>query len=317
MPPDANDSRRRSGVEGPTLAVAAATYAAFGLLTWFYPVLPWWVVLVGGGYVVCLHGSLQHEAVHGQPTRWPWVNALVVFPSLWLWLPYGYYRETHLAHHRDERLTDPADDPESNYVSPADWAAMGPLHRAIRRALTTLAGRLVLGPPYAAWRVAARLAGAVREGDGPHLRHWLLHVPAVAVVLVWAIGVCGIPPVEYVLLFAYPGLSLTLLRSFAEHRAAAAPAQRTAIVEAGPVMGLLYLNNNLHALHHAEPGLVWHERPRRFRARRDELLAANGGYRFRGYGELFARYLFTGKEPPVHPLAAVHPLTTIHPLAAV
>jgi len=310
MPSVSSASRRAPGsriesADWPTLAVAVATYAAYALLTWFYHDLPWWAVLAGGGYVVCLHGSLQHEAVHGQPTRWPWVNALIVFPSLWLWLPYSYYRETHLAHHRDERLTDPADDPESYYVSPAGWAAMGKPHRTIRRALTTLAGRLVLGPPYAVWRVAVDAVRAVRRGDREHLRHWLPHLPAVAVVLVWAIGVCRIPPAEYVLLFVYPGLSLTLLRSFAEHRAAAAVAQRTAIVEAGPAMGLLYLNNNLHALHHAEPGLVWHQRPRRYRARRDELLAANGGYRFRGYGEQFARYLFKGKEPAVHPLATI------------
>jgi fatty acid desaturase len=295
-------SRVRCSIDLPTVAVAAGIYISFGLLTWFYAALPWWFVAVAGGYVVCLHGSLQHEAVHGYPSRWPWLNALVVGPSLWLWLPYTLYRDTHLAHHRDDRLTSPLDDPESNYVTPDQWARMHPLHRRLRMAMGTLLGRLVLGPPYFVVRAAARLVGKIFEGDAAYVRHWLLHLPGAAVVIVWVVPVCGIPIGEYVLLFAYPGLSLTLLRSFAEHRAKEPVAARTGVVEAGPIMGLLYLHNNLHALHHAEPGLAWHRRPRRYREREEELLAANGRYRFDGYGALFQRYLLTRKEPLIHPL---------------
>jgi len=47
--------------------------------------------------------------------------------------------------------------------------------------------------------------------------------------------------------------------------------ERTAIVDAGRIVGLLYLYNNLHALHHAEPGTVWHQRPARYRLRQAEL----------------------------------------------
>ena len=291
-----------NAVDLPTIAVAAAVYASFLLVTWFYDALPWWAVAVCGGAIVCLHGSLQHEAMHAQPTRTTWLNALLVFPSLWLWLPFSLYRETHLAHHRDERLTDPLEDPESNYVHPAAWQAMGPLHRLIRRAMATLLGRLLLGPPYIALRTFATLARRLGRGDWPYLRHWLLHIPAVALVLLWVIGVCGIPLGEYLLLFVYPGMALTLLRSFAEHRAAVEVAHRTALIEAGPVMSLLYLNNNLHLVHHNEPGLPWHRRPARYRACRAALLEANGGYRFRSYGELFARYLLRAREPMVHPL---------------
>ena len=74
-----------------------------------------------GGYVVCLHGSLQHEAVHGFPFRRRLWNSAIVFPSLWLWLPYTHYRETHLRHHRNDDLTFPVD-PESNYLTPEAWA---------------------------------------------------------------------------------------------------------------------------------------------------------------------------------------------------
>lgn len=301
----AEAGRPALAVDLPTLAVAAGAYGCFGLLTWFYEALPWWFVLAAGSYTVCLHGSLQHEAVHGYPTSRRWLNTLIVSPSLWLWLPYTLYRETHLQHHRDERLTCPIDDPESYYVTPAQWRAMHPLHRAYREAMATLLGRLVLGPPYAVLRTVVGSARRIAAGDWAHLRHWLLHLPGAGAVIVWAVAVCGIPVGEYLLLFAYPGLSLTLLRSFAEHRAKAPVAGRTAIIEAGPVMGLLYLQNNLHAVHHLEPGLVWHRRPRRWRERADEILAANGHYRFKGYGELFRRYLLTRREPVIHPLGQV------------
>jgi fatty acid desaturase len=288
----------------PTLAVAACVYTTFFLLTWYYRELPWWLVLPLGSYIVCLHGSLQHEAVHGYPFRARWLNAALVFPSLWLWLPYGYYRETHLVHHRDERLTSPLDDPESNYVTAEQWARMGWAHRRVRHILMTVAGRLLIGPAYATGTVVGAFARALRHGDTQHLRHSCLHIPAVAAVVVWVVCVCGIPFWAYVLLFAYPGLALTLLRSYLEHRAAPGVDQRTAIVEAGPVMSLLYLNNNLHLLHHMDPAAPWHARPRDYRVKREALLAANECYVIKGgYREIVTRYLFRGKEPAVHPLA--------------
>src|SRR5271156_4286774 len=102
------NSRMATAADWPTLGLALGVYAAFGLLTWFNNVLPWWLVAPLGGYIVALHGSLQHEAVHGYPfPKSRWLTAAVVFPSLWLWVPFAYYREAHLAHHRDERLTCP------------------------------------------------------------------------------------------------------------------------------------------------------------------------------------------------------------------
>ncbi len=295
--------RLRPAVEWPTVALAIGLYLAFGLLTWNYHALPWWVVLPLGAYLVCLHGSLQHEVVHGHPTRWRWVNSAIVLPSLWLWLPHSRYRDSHLAHHTDELLTDPIDDPESSYVSAARWAEMGPLHRLLRQALMTLAGRLVLGPPYYVFRTARDLLRALLTNDRRILVHWPLHLVAVAVTLIWVIGVCRIPFGEYLLLFVYPGVSLTLLRSYAEHRAAEEVGHRTAVVESGPFFALLFLNNNLHVLHHAEPGLAWYALPAAYRRHRDRLLAINDGYLFRGYREIFRRFLLRRRGSPVHPLA--------------
>ena len=296
-------ARRRPAVDWPTVWVGVGAYGAYGLLTWFHQALQWWLVLPLGGYIVALHGSLQHEAVHGYPFRSRFWNSAFVFPSLWLWLPYTHYRHTHLLHHRNERLTVPAEDPESIYVTAEAFAQMHPLLRAYRQAMTTVAGRLVLGPPYFAARVWWEMAGKLRAGDWDYMRHWFIHIPGVAIVLLWVMAVCHIPLWQYVLMYAWPGVSLTLLRSYLEHQGRAEVGHRTAIIETGPVMSLMYLNNNLHALHHLEPAAPWHQRPRRFRERRNEVFTWNGGYRYRGYGEIVVRHFLRPKEPLVHPLS--------------
>ena len=65
-------------VDIPTLALAFGIYLSFGLLTWFHHALPWWVVAPLGGYIVALHGSLQHEATHGYPSRDPLITGAVM-----------------------------------------------------------------------------------------------------------------------------------------------------------------------------------------------------------------------------------------------
>jgi fatty acid desaturase len=288
-------------LEWPTLLVLAGTYGAFGLLTWFHASLPWWLLLPLGAYTVCLHGSLQHEAVHGHPTSRSWVNEALVLPSLWLWMPFRIYRESHLLHHHNDLLTDPTQDPESYYVTPERWVTFGPLRRGFLWARNTLLGRLALGPAICTWELFRNQARLLLDGDGRHLLSWAPHLLGCALVLAWVIGVCGMPVIEYLAFFAYPGLSLTLLRSFLEHQARDNPSERSVLVEAGPAMSLLFLNNNLHALHHAEPGLAWYRLPARYRARRSDLLAGNGDYRYSGYLEIAARYLLWPKEPLAHP----------------
>ncbi len=282
--------------EWPTLAVAAAIYLAFAALTLNHEALPWWLLLLAGGYVTAWHGSLQHEVVHGHPTPSPALNEALVFPSLWLWLPFRLYRETHLKHHDTGVITDPLDDPESYYLSASEWRLCGRLRRMVLIVNNTLAGRLLFGPLQCVWRVLTDEARRLRGGDLSNVRAWTLHAAGCALVIGWTYGVCGMGLLEYVVLFAYPGLSLTLLRSFAEHQASFDHDDRTVMVNSGPLMSLLYLNNNLHALHHSEPGTAWYRLPARARA------LPRKKYVFRGYGEIAARFLFRPKEPVEFPL---------------
>lgn len=293
--------RYRAPLEWPTLAVAAAVYGGFIATTWFYHALPAWLIVPLGGWLLAWHGSLQHEVLHGHPTRKPRLNELLVLPSLWLWLPYRTYRDSHLAHHRDERLTDPLDDPESYYLTTEQWQRLGPVGRAIMRVRNTLLGRLLLGPLIAAISLYRQEIPRLVRGERRALAAWGMHGLGCIPVVAWVVWVCAIPPLEYLALFVYPGIALTLLRSFAEHRAETDPANRSVVVERAGPFALLFLNNNLHWLHHREPGLPWYALPARYRRVRDQVLRANGDYRFHGYGEILARYGLRPKEPVIHP----------------
>ena len=288
--------------EGPTWWLAIAIYAGWASLTWFYDSLPWWLVLPLGAWFVAWQNSFQHEAVHGHPSRHPRLNAVLAWPPLGLWMPYAIYRDSHLAHHRSPALTGPVADPESFYVTRERWAAITRPERAVLIANNTLAGRMILGPWLVVGRFWADEARRVLTGDFRHARAWLLHLALSALLLAWVTVACGIPVLDYVLLFAWPGLSLTLLRSYAEHRPAPGQDARSAIVEAGPLLGLLFLNNNLHALHHARPDLPWYALPQAWRRDREAILRRNGGYLFAGgYLEVARRFALVPRDLPVHP----------------
>jgi fatty acid desaturase len=295
----------RSTIEWPTLGVVVAIHAAWLLMTRLaaaanHTVVGALAIAPVAGFVVAWHGSLQHEIIHGHPTRSRSVNILLASLPVGLLLPLGVYREQHLAHHRSRSLTRPADDPESSYVTPAWWRRARPVARAVATTQTTLTGRLVLGPPLVACRFLAGELGAIARGDLRHARAWAAHLVGAALVVAW-LDFVGLSLARYLVLFVYPGMALTLLRSFAEHRPAAIAAHRSAIVEAGPVARLLYLNNNLHALHHDSPATPWYELPARYAERRTQILAANGGFLLPGYVRLAARFGLRSKDSPVHP----------------
>ena len=291
-------------VEGPTWLVAAAVYGGWLALTWYHHALPWWLVMPLGGWLIAWHGSLQHEVLHGHPTRRPVVNAALAVAPLGLWLPYAVYRRRHLAHHRTAQLTDPLADPESFYIDTERWQELGSWRRRLSGFNNSLAGRLLVGPALTVFQLWREEAARLGRGEPGCARIWAGHAALTALLLAWVVGVCGIPLWAYGLLYVYPGIALTLLRSYHEHHPAADAPARTAVVEAGPLMSLLYLNNNLHALHHDRPGVPWYELPRAYRAERPAVLARNGGFRFAGYGEIARRFLWRVKDSPLHPGSA-------------
>jgi fatty acid desaturase len=103
-----------------------------------------------------------------------------------------------------------------------------------------------------------------------------------------------------ILLVAYPGFSLGLLRAFIEHRAGPRPGRRVASVESNTLFGLLFLYNKLHVAHHLRPTIPWYELPRFYRENRAKLLKHNDNFVLRGYWEITRQYLFRPVFVPVH-----------------
>ena len=100
----------------------------------------------------------------------------------------------------------------------------------------------------------------------------------------------------------YIALALLRIRTFLEHQAHEKVRGRTVIVEDRGPLALLFLNNNLHVVHHMHPGVPWYQLPRLYRDGKTRFLSINQGYFYRSYAEVFAQYLWRAKDPVPHPL---------------
>ncbi|NNE24073.1 MAG: fatty acid desaturase [Rhizobiales bacterium] len=294
--------RSKTGIEWRTMLLVMLCWLAYGLLTYFWQDLGWLIVAPAGSYILCFYGSLQHEAVHGHPTRSNLVNEALVALPIGILFPYRRYRTMHITHHNNDHLTDPARDPESSYLEPRMCAGLPAPLRLLYTLNNSLLGRLVLGPAITAVRFLAQEIRLIAGGNFTVVRIWAAHIIGLMLVWAWVSGVCGMPFWQYIMGIAYWGLSLTLLRSFAEHRAHANTGCRTIIVESNPVISLMFLNNNLHMAHHEEPGIAWYRLPSYYRANKDRLLHENCGYLIKGYRQMFRDFALTPKEPLAHPL---------------
>ena len=289
------------GIEWTTLALFGAFYALWLAVVLGHRSLPWPAALAALALLGGFYMSLQHEALHGHPTGWRGVNTALAFAPLSFWLPYLGYRSTHMVHHHTD-LTDPEFDPESFYLNPGEWAAAGLAKRTYILASRTMVGRLTLGVGHSIVRYLMHEVRSIRS-DRQAGRRWAGHVVAVLVLGWWLFGVVGVPVWEYLVGFVFMGQSLTLLRSFVEH-CAVPEGTRSAVVRAGPLMSLLFLNNNLHHTHHAEPSTPWYALPALHRALgSDEIAAQGAGLYRRGYLEVARRNFVRPFCQPDHPLS--------------
>lgn len=291
---------RRRGVEWITFALIVACYAVWTLALFVLwpqvPLLAWLLTVLS----VALHSSLTHEVLHGHPFHNRALNEALMFLPLSLCIPYNRFRNLHLSHHLDSRLTDPYDDPESNYLDPAVWDGLPGWQRALLRINNTLLGRILLGPGIGQLRFVVGEWRAARRGDRDVRLAWALHGLGLALLL--AVIVVAPMPVWAYLLAAYLGLGLIKIRTFLEHRAHDKPRGRTVIVEDRGPLAWLFLFNSLHVVHHIHPAAPWYALPQLYREGKARYLAANESYVFRSYGEVFRRYFLSAKDPVAHPL---------------
>ena len=286
--------------EWPTLGVVGGCYALWLGITAYHDQIGGWLAVPVLALTLTQFSSLQHEVLHGHPFRRAWLNELIVSPALGLWLPYRRSRDLHLKHHRVPTLTDPHDDPESFYLPMTRWRVIGPPMRRIMAFNNTLLGRLLLGPALAITAFLTREARTLRRREPRVATAWALHLAGLVPVLLW-LAWTGFGALPYVLA-VYASFSLLMIRTYLEHQAAVEPEARTVIIEHGGPLALLFLNNNLHAVHHERPSVAWYRLPAIYRAERARYLARTGDYRFRSYWDVFRRYLLTPKEPVLWPL---------------
>lgn len=298
-----------------TLVLMASIYLAWAGLVFYGPAIfstiPGSLLAIAAlAPLLTLHSSTQHEFVHGHPFRAQWLNDVLAFAPIGLIIPYCRFKETHLTHHLDCNLCDPYDDPESWYMDIADWLRQNAVARAILNANNTFAGRLVLGPAIGTLGLLRHDFKRVGAGEAWLAARWLFHW-ALGGLLLALIAAHGVVPVWAYLVSCYLGMSLLMVRTFAEHQSELSEAMqggtgairrgRSIIVENGGIFSWLFLNNSLHAVHHAAPSLAWYRLPERYRQNVARYREMNRGYSVSTYGELFRRYAFRRKEPVPFP----------------
>lgn len=290
----------RFGVEWPTLALLFACYGGWALAVFWLAAL--WLPLgfVAVTLAIALHSSLTHELIHGHPFRSATLNEIIGFPCLGLLVPYRRFKDLHLAHHRDANLTDPYDDPESNYLDPRIWGGHAPWLQRVLMFNNTLLGRMLIGPAIGVVSFLRADLKLLCEGDVAVTRAWALQVPSVALVLmiVWTSAM----PLWLYLVAAYCGWGIIKIRTFLEHRAHERASGRTVIVEDRGILAFLFLNNNLHVVHHMHPKVAWYDLPALYQSNKTKYQDRNDGYVYRSYRDIFRQHFLRAKDPVPHPL---------------
>jgi fatty acid desaturase len=295
---------RRNILKSPgdwrTLVIAVLVYGGWLATVFLHKQMPWWATFALLTWFGAWHLSLQHELVHGHPFRNSKLNAALASLSLTMWVPFLSFKRDHISHH-NTTLTHPELDTESYYSMPERWQHSGRFLRSIYWANRTIAFRLTIWSVFStvqyffadAWR-------AIRNVDNARSA-WALHIPGLIAVTYIVNNLAGMSMIEYLIGGVFASHSLNMMRSFAEHKTLGDESTRTAIIDAGRVMSLLMLNNNLHIAHHDEPSAPWYKVPEvaeRLNAfeRAQKIDALYKG----GYGELLRRFTFKPYDQPVY-----------------
>jgi fatty acid desaturase len=288
-------------VDWRTLLLALVIVAVWVGALFSFRVLPLPVAILILGAATAWHSSLQHELIHCHPFRNRTWNAFLGWIPLGLWLPYGVYRDSHLLHHNNEILTDPLNDPESWYRSRSSWLNESVPMQVLLWINRTLVGRIVIGPWLSILGFLRSEFLALTRGDRQRFIQWSTHIPLAVLVAIFAVRFADVPFWAFVIADVYVGTAFILIRSFAEHRWVPGTATKCAMVRAGLGWRLLFLNNNLHHAHHAQPKLAWYLLPEAADAMRAGEIAEAGAGFYDGYREVFRKFAFRPFDQPLHP----------------
>ncbi|MEH6528157.1 MAG: fatty acid desaturase [Sneathiella sp.] len=292
--------RLRDQNEWKTLLLIGGIYVVWGVSVFASFHLPIWLTFLALIPIITLHSSLQHECIHGHPFESQKINDLLVFLPIGLFLPYPRYKELHLAHHQKASITDPTEDPESWYLTADQWQRTPKPLKILFEVNNTLLGRLLLGPLLGTGRMILGDISKMRHGDRKLIHMWASHILTCTALLSF-LAVFGSIPISVYFAAAYVGMSILMIRTYLEHQANWSMRARSVIIEDHGLLSYLFLNNNLHAIHHAYPTVAWYRLPRLFRKNRQQFLELNKGYYFSNYLDVIRQYAWVQKEPVIFP----------------
>lgn len=281
-----------------TWIILILVYALFLASTYFHSSIPTLALFLLGGFTIAWFGSVQHELIHDHPSRYTWLNEMLGFPPLNPFLPFKIYKESHILHHQSKPLTMPGEDTESYYLDYYQWENSNRLTKSFWIIYQTFVGRMIFGPVVTTGQFLKEELGLAMRPS--RLFTWVIHLLGCLVLLQYLIWI-ELPFWKYLICFVYPGVSLTMMRSYAEHRPAENPMEQSILINAHPFFRLLYLDNNLHLVHHHHQSEPWWRLRQIFEANREEYIKASNGFYYEGYWEIVRKYLFTPRDNPVHP----------------
>lgn len=286
--------------ELPTWLLIAVVYGGWFLTLAYWQLLGRFAATLLLIWFTTWYLSLQHELIHGHPTRSARVNHLLGLMPLAVWYPYALYRDLHLAHHNNDELTVPERDPETYYFSARTWHGFAGWQKRVIRWRNTFAGRLLLAPLLDIARTLFSLIKAFSNRQWPQIRMWVIHGVLLGALFTW-IAQQGFPVWYYVVAVSYPALAVTKIRSFLEHRAADDPLARSVINETSLAWRLLFLNLNYHSVHHDLPGVPWYGLRKIYLLYRQDYQLRNHGFVVKGYGEWVRQFLIRPLDVDLHP----------------
>ena len=286
--------------EWKTLLLIGGVYIVWGAIVFASVHLPIWLTFLALTPIITLHSSLQHECIHGHPFESQKINDILAAMPLGLFLPYLRYKELHLAHHQKASITDPTEDPESWYLTADQWQKTPTPFKILLQLNNTLLGRFLLGPLLGTGRMILGDISTMRHGNKNLILMWASHL-LMCTVLLSILTIYGHVPLSVYFAAAYVGMSILMIRTYLEHQSHPSMRARSVIIGDRGLLSYLFLNNNLHAVHHAYPTVAWYQLPGLFRKNRSQFLSLNKGYYFDSYSDVIRQYSITAKEPVIFP----------------
>lgn len=237
--------------------------------------VPFWpVVMIPHGILLVFLFTLLHETSHRTPFRTGWINTAVGhLCGFVLFLPAGWFRHFHFAHHRFTQI--PGKDPELATPKPATW----PQYLLHVSGLPTWRGHFAALFGNAAGRCDADYVPAARRPElARDARIMLalyaglfaisLAVPSAALVWVWLVP----------LLIGQPFLRLYLLAEHGRCAFVANMLENSRTTTTSKLIRFLAWNMPYHAEHHSYPAVPFHRLPDLHRLAAPHLREAEAGY---------------------------------------